>query len=185
MGEDTTRVTSPHLRCVGDGVPVMTFQIHADGAWRNLTTSQIFDGRRVVVFAVPSAFSPICSGRHLPGFASRKAEIRNHDIDEIYCLSVNDSFVMTAWCEAMGVRDEITVLPDGNADFTREMGMLIDRSHYGFGQRSMRYAMVVANGVIEALFVEDGNEPGDPYGESDAEHVLAYLQQRDRETDAA
>ena len=185
MGVDTTWITSQHQRGIGDGVPVMTFQIHAKGVWRNLTTSQVFDGRRVVLFAVPSAFSPICSGQHLPGFVSRAAEIRQCDIDEIYCLSVNDSFVMTAWCEAMGVRDEITVLPDGNADFTREMGMLIDRSHYGFGQRSMRYAMVVANGVIEALFVEDRNEPGDPYRESDAEHVLAYLRQRNRENDAA
>ena len=163
----------------GDRVPQTTFRVRRDGDWTTWQSADIFAGRTVVVFALPGAFTPTCSKSHLPGFKRDAAAIRAAGVDEIYCLSVNDSFVMNAWAKDQEVGDdEVTMLPDGNADFTRAMGMLIDKSVLGVGPRSWRYAMVVRDGVIERMFVEDRDAPGDPFQVSGAPAVLAYLNSR-------
>ena len=130
--------------------------------------------RRVVVFAVPAAFSTACSARHLPGYVALARNIRRMGIDEIFCVAVNDAFVMNAWARDQGIDDEVILLPDGSGDFTRAMGLLVDCSHQGFGLRSRRYAMVAQDGVIEAIFLEkDGAD--DAFEVSDAITMLDYL----------
>ena len=149
--------------------------------WQDVTTADIFAGKRVVVFSLPGAFTPTCSNEQCPAFERLYDEIRAQGVDEIVCLSVNDAFVMRQWGEKLGVK-KVRLLPDGSGDFTRRMGMLIDKSHLGFGYRSWRYAMVVDDGVIEAWFEEPGiNDEGadeDPYGASSPEAVLEWLKSR-------
>ncbi|WP_071518687.1 peroxiredoxin [Geitlerinema sp. PCC 9228] len=145
--------------------------------WEDKTTQDIFGGKRVVVFALPGAFTPTCSSNHLPRFEELYDEIRAQGIDEVICLSVNDAFVMFQWAKQQGVQ-KVFMLPDGNADFTRQMGMLVEKENLGFGLRSWRYAMVVNDGEIEKMFIEPGfsdNYPQDPYEVSDADTVLNYL----------
>ncbi len=142
------------------------------------TSRELFGGKRVIVFSLPGAFTPTCSTYQLPGFAERYDEFRARGIDEIYCCSVNDAFVMNAWAQQLGIQ-KVKMLPDGNGDFTRLMGMLVSKSQLGFGQRSHRYAMILTDMVREKLFVEPGREDNfgsDPYGESSPENVLKYLQ---------
>ncbi|MBN34824.1 MAG: hypothetical protein CMM46_08620 [Rhodospirillaceae bacterium] len=164
-------------KTIGQRVPDTSFQIRRDGGWATLTTSEIFSGKRVVVFALPGAFTPTCSSTHLPGYAAGIERLHDTGIEAICCLSVNDSFVMNAWAEGLGIDDRITMIPDGNADFTREMGMLVDKSHLGFGDRSWRYSMVVEDGVITALFSEDRADLGDPFAVSDIETMLHHLEE--------
>ncbi len=166
------------MKKVGDRVPDVTFRVRQDGQWVEWTTDQLFKGKTVVVFALPGAFTPTCSSTHLPGYMASSRALKDAGVDAIYCLSVNDSFVMNAWAKDQGVEDEVIMLPDGNGDFSRGMGMLVDKSHLGFGERSWRYSMLVRDGVIEQLFSEDRNEPGDPFKVSDAQTMLNYLKEK-------
>ena len=146
--------------------------------WKDLSSSEIFAGKRVVVFALPGAFTPTCSSTHLPRYEELHDEITAQGIDRIICLSVNDAFTMFQWGKQLGAR-KVFMLPDGNGEFTRKMGMLVDKSNLGFGMRSWRYAMVVNDGEIEQMFVEPGfadNCPDDPFEVSDADTVLRYLE---------
>ena len=145
--------------------------------WQDMTTDDYFANKRVVLFSLPGAFTPICSTQQLPGYEERANEIKALGVDEIYCLSVNDSYVMNAWAKAQGL-ENVKVIPDGSGYFTRAMGMLVQKDPEGFGVRSWRYAMVVNNKEIEAMFVEPGYEdncPTDPFGASSAESILGYL----------
>ncbi len=145
--------------------------------WQDRTTQEIFGGKRVVLFALPGAFTPTCSSTHLPGYEKHYDEIRQQGIDEVICLSVNDAFTMFQWGKQQGV-EKVFLLPDGNGDFTRKMGMLVEKANLGFGMRSWRYSMVVDDGKIEKVFVEPDygdNCPTDPFEVSDAETMLNYL----------
>lgn len=148
--------------------------------WKDLTSAEIFEGKNVVVFALPGAFTPTCSSTHLPRYEELYDEIKAQGVDEIICLSVNDAFVMYQWGLKLG-RKNVFMLPDGNGEFTRKMGMLVDKSNLGFGLRSWRYSMYVENGEIKQLFSEDGysdNCPTDPFEVSDADTMLNYLKNR-------
>src|SRR6185369_367949 len=138
-----------------------------------LSTKELFGGRTVVVFALPGAFTPTCSSSHLPRYEELAPVFREAGVDEIACLSVNDGFVMEAWARDQGVK-AVRVVADGNGDFSREMGMLVDKSDLGFGPRSWRYSMLVRDGKIEKMFIEP-EKPGDPYEVSDADTMLRYL----------
>lgn len=145
--------------------------------WQDASSDDIFKGRRVVVFGLPGAFTPTCSSTHLPGYEAAHADFVAQGIDDIYCLSVNDAFVMYQWGLKLGA-DKVKMLPDGNADFTRQLGMLVEKRNLGFGPRSWRYAMVVKDGEIEQMFVEPGysdNCESDPFEVSDAQTVLDWV----------
>lgn len=166
-------------------VPEVTFRtrVQTDQApgftWKDTTSRQIFAGRRVAVFAVPGAFTPTCSSTHLPGYEMEYDKIRAQGVDEVYCLSVNDSFVMGAWFTTQDIT-RVKALPDGSGEFSRKMGMLVDKDNLGFGLRSWRYSMVVTDGVIEMMWVEPGlrdNHEGDPFVVSDAQTLLKYLEE--------
>ena len=167
----------PQHRKVGDLVPDTAFKIRTNSEWEELSGNEIFDGRTVILFALPGAFTPTCTTSHLPGFASNIDRFKKLGIDEIFCLSVNDWFVMDAWRESLGISKEVTLLADGNADFTEGMGLLVDKRNLGFGKRSWRYAMIVRDGTIAALFVEDFDDEGDPFSVSGAPQLLEYLEQ--------
>ena len=145
--------------------------------WEDKTTDDYFAGKRVVLFSLPGAFTPTCSTYQLPGFENGFADFQAQGIDAIYCMSVNDSFVMNKWAQSQDLKN-VGVIPDGSGEFTRRMGMLVHKDNLGFGVRSWRYAAVVNNGVIEAWFEEPGlsdNHGEDPYGVSSPETVLGYL----------
>ena len=160
---------------IGNKVPDVKFPIRKNDNWHNLTSFDIFDNKNVVLFALPGAFTPTCSTSHLPGYSSHAKEIKDTGIDTICCLSVNDWFVMEAWRKALNLGAEILMLPDGNTDFTKEMGMLLGKNHLGFGLRSWRYSMVVRNWTIEKMFVEDFSDDGDPFAVSGAPNMLQNL----------
>jgi len=147
--------------------------------WRDFDVRKEFAGRKVVIFSLPGAFTPTCSNEQCPAFERLYEDFRAAGVDEVYCLSVNDAFVMYQWGKHLGL-SKVKLLPDGSGDFTRRMGMLIDKSHLGFGMRSWRYAMIVDDNRITGWFEEPGiNDTGsddDPYGESSPERVLAALQ---------
>ena len=146
--------------------------------WQDRTSAEIFAGRRVVLFALPGAFTPTCSSTHLPGYDALHDCFMDAGIDEVICLSVNDAFVMYQWGKYQGV-EHVTLLPDGCGTFSRRMGMLVDKDNLGFGLRSWRYSMVVEDGEITKVFVEPGlcdNAPGDPFEVSDAETMLAHIE---------
>ncbi|CAM5454494.1 peroxiredoxin [Frigidibacter albus] len=145
--------------------------------WEELTTADYFAGKRAVLFALPGAFTPTCSTFQLPGFENGFAEFQAQGIDAIYCLSVNDAFVMNQWAKAQGLAN-VQVIPDGSGEFTRRVGMLVRKDNLGFGLRSWRYAAVINDGRVEAWFEEPGlcdNHGEDPYGVSSPESVLAWL----------
>ena len=145
--------------------------------WQDVTTADLFAGKRVVVFSLPGAFTPTCSTFQLPGYDEKYDDFISLGIDDIYCLSVNDSFVMNAWFKSQGIKN-VRPIPDGSGDFTYSMGMSVAKINLGFGYRSWRYAMVVNDGEIEQLFEEPGkvgNCPVDPYEVSDPDTVLQYL----------
>ncbi len=147
--------------------------------WQDRTTQEIFGGKRVVVFSLPGAFTPTCSSTHLPRYEELYSEIQGLGVDEVICLSVNDAFVMYQWGQHQGAKN-VFLLPDGNGEFTRKMGMLVDKSNLGFGLRSWRYSMVVNDCQIEKIFVEPGysdNCGTDPFEVSDADTMLAYLKE--------
>lgn len=146
--------------------------------WEDKTTEDYFAGKRVVVFSLPGAFTPTCSTYQVPGFEENYEKILSMSIDEIYCISVNDAFVMNKWAKDQDVKN-IKMIPDGSGNFTRYMGMLVHKDNLGFGDRSWRYAMVVDNGTIEKFFEEPGrtdNAENDPYGETSPENVIKYLE---------
>ena len=157
----------------GRKVPDVTFRTRRDHEWVDVTSDELFKGRTVVVFALPGAFTPTCSSTHVPRYNQLAPAFREHGVDEIVCVSVNDAFVMNEW-QADQKADQITFLPDGNGEFTRGMGMLVAKNDLGFGERSWRYSMLVRDGVVEKQFIEP-EEPGDPFGVSDADTLLAYL----------
>jgi thioredoxin-dependent peroxiredoxin len=145
--------------------------------WQDVTSADIFAGKKVIIVALPGAFTPTCSSTHLPGFEAKYAEFKALGIDEIYCLSVNDAFTMFQWGKNLGVSN-VKMLPDGNGDFTRGMGMLVKKENLGFGDRSWRYAMLVDNHKIVQVFAEAGkadNYGEDPFEVSDTETMLNYL----------
>ncbi|MCF6326588.1 MAG: peroxiredoxin [Devosiaceae bacterium] len=147
--------------------------------WEDKTTSDYFSGKRVILFSLPGAFTPTCSTYQLPGYEKGAADFAQQGIDELYCLSVNDSFVMNKWAQDQGL-ENVKVIPDGAGEFSRRMGMLVDKSNIGFGPRSWRYAAVVNDGVVEAWFEEPGicdNHGEDPYGVSSPKTVLAWLKE--------
>ncbi|MBN8281158.1 MAG: glutathione peroxidase [Gammaproteobacteria bacterium] len=157
----------------GQRVPDVTFRTRQGADWVNRTSKEIFDGRTVIVFSLPGAFTPTCSSTHVPRYNQLAACFRQHGVDEIICMSVNDAFVMNEWQENQHAWD-ITFIPDGNGEFADRMGLLVGKEDIGFGRRSWRYSMLVRNGVIEKMFIEP-EEPGDPFKVSDADTMLAYL----------
>jgi len=145
--------------------------------WQDMTSDDYFEGKRVILFSLPGAFTPTCSTYQLPGFDNNYEEFKKLGIDDIYCMSVNDSFVMNAWMNWAGVQN-VKVIPDGNGHFTENLGMLVGKYNLGFGKRSWRYAAVINDGAIEAWFEEPGYSDEcetDPYGESSPENLLKYL----------
>jgi peroxiredoxin len=171
------------MRKEGYEVPKVEFVFREDGEFVTRTTDELFADMRVIIFSLPGAFTPTCSAYQLPGFEDNYDTFQGLGIDEIYCISVNDGFVMNSWSKDQDI-SKVKLIPDGNAYFTRAMGMLVTKSNLGFGQRSWRYAMVVDNGVIEKLFVEPGirdNADDDPYEVSSPENVLEYVKSTVRE----
>jgi glutathione-dependent peroxiredoxin len=157
----------------GQRVPEVTFRTRDNGQWKDLPGSTLFKDRTVVLFALPGAYTPTCSSTHLPRYQELASTFRRHGVDTIACLSVNDPFVMAEWQKDQNAPD-IVFLPDGNAEFTRGMGLLVDKSALAFGERSWRYSMLVVDGVIRKMFIEPPKE-GDPFEVSDADTMLAYL----------
>ena len=150
-----------------------------NGKWVDLTTTTLFQNKKVILFSLPGAFTPTCTSKQLPGFETMCKTFKiSHNIDEVYCVSVNDSFVMNAWAHASNIQN-VKMIPDGNGELTRALDMLVTKEAIGFGYRSWRYAAIINDGEVEKLFVEPGrdiNDPSDPYGVSSPENVLSYLQ---------
>ena len=147
--------------------------------WQDVTSAELFKGKKVVLFSLPGAFTPTCSSAHLPGYEASYGKFKKLGIDEVYCLSVNDAFVMNQWGKHQ-VAEKVKLIPDGNGEFTEGLGMLVKKENLGFGVRSWRYSMYVENGVIKKMFVEPGfsdNCPDDPFEVSDAETMLSYLKE--------
>jgi glutaredoxin-like protein len=157
----------------GRKVPDVTFRVRRNGDWATVTTDEIFAKKSVVVFSLPGAFTPTCSSTHLPRFNELAPVFKAQGIDTIVCISVNDPFVMEEWGKDQEASN-ITLLPDGNGEFTERMGMLVDKSDLNFGKRSWRYSMLVRDKTIEKMFIEP-QEPGDPFKVSDADTMLDYI----------
>jgi len=155
---------------VGDRIPDVPLTIATPDGPQPTTSGDYFAGKKVALFAVPGAYTPTCSARHLPSFVEKAGELKGKGVDEIACTSVNDAFVMGAWNQAQGSQD-ITMLADGNGEFAKAVGLTMDGSKFGMGERSQRYSMVVNDGVVEQLNVE---APGE-YRASSAEHLLEQL----------
>jgi peroxiredoxin len=148
--------------------------------WQELTSEDVFSGKKVVVLALPGAFTPTCSSTHLPRYEELYEQFKAEGIDEVYCLSVNDAFTMYQWGKHLGI-EKVQLLPDGSCHFTRGMDMLVDKDNLGFGLRSWRYSMLVEDGEVIKLFAEPGKEdncPTDPFEVSDADTMLAYIRGR-------
>jgi glutaredoxin-like protein len=163
----------------GQRVPEVTFHTREGERWVDVTTAQLFAGKRVAAFALPGAFTPTCSSAHLPRFNELAPVFRENGLDDIICLAVNDAFVMEAWKRDQRA-DQIRLIPDGNGEFADKMGMLVDMSRFGYGRRSWRYSMLVCDGLIEKMFIEPERE-GDPFEVSDADTLLRYVNPAARE----
>ncbi|MGF1763590.1 glutathione peroxidase [Aliivibrio kagoshimensis] len=157
----------------GHAVPQVTFHTRQGDAWVDVTTDELFENKTVIVFSLPGAFTPTCSSSHLPRYNELKSVFAEHGVDDVLCVSVNDTFVMNAWKDAQEA-ESITFIPDGNGEFTKGMEMLTDKGDIGFGARSWRYSMLVKNGIVEKMFIEN-EEPGDPFKVSDADTMLSYI----------
>lgn len=157
----------------GERVPDVTFKTRDNNQWVDFTTSQLFDGKTVIVFSLPGAFTPTCSSTHLPRYNELAKVFKANGVDDIVCISVNDTFVMNEWKKTLNAKN-ITIIPDGNGLFTEGMGMLVNKDNLGFGKRSWRYSMLVVDGVIKKMFIEPEVE-GDPFEVSDAETMLKYI----------
>lgn len=164
-------------------IPTVTFKARVKNdkgefEWQDVSTRDIFDGKKIVLFSLPGAFTPTCSSTHLPGYEAMYDEFKALGVDEVYCLSVNDAFVMNAWSKDQGAQN-VKMIPDGSGELTRKLGMLVKKDNLGFGMRSWRYSTFVDNGVIKKAFVEPGfgdDCPTDPFEVSDAGTMLEYLQ---------
>ena len=157
---------------IGDRIPSANLTLATDDGPKPVTTDDIFAGKTVALFAVPGAFTPTCSAKHLPGFKDHRDELAGKGVDTIACVSVNDAFVMGAWADSQGIgKQDILMLGDGNGDFTRQLGLSMDAKGFGMGERSQRYSMIVKDGVVSQLNVE---QPGE-FRVSSAEHLLAQL----------
>ena len=157
----------------GQRVPSVSWPMRVGEDWVNISSDEVFNGRTVVLFSLPGAFTPTCSSTHLPRYNELAGVFKANGVDEIVCVSVNDTFVMNAWAsdqEAANIR----MIADGNGEFTEGMGMLVDKSNLGFGKRSRRYSMLVKDGVVEKMFIEP-NKPGDPFEVSDADTMIRYI----------
>jgi thioredoxin-dependent peroxiredoxin len=155
--------------------------------WQDVTSDDLFKDRKVVLFALPGAFTPTCSSTHLPGYEALYDDFKALGVDEVICLSVNDAFVMFQWGKHMGV-EKVRLLPDGSGEFTRKMGMLVDKDNLGFGMRSWRYSAFINDGEVEQVFAEPGfadNCPSDPFEVSDAQTMLNWLKGRLQKQTAA
>jgi glutaredoxin-like protein len=157
----------------GQKVPQVVLHTRREHEWVDVSTDEVFSGRTVVVFALPGAFTPTCSSTHVPRYNQLAPVLKQHGVDEVICISVNDAFVMNEWRREQKA-DNLRFLPDGNGDFSRGMGMLVPKNDLGFGERSWRYSMLVKDGVIEKMFIEP-EQPGDPFGVSDADTMLAWV----------
>ena len=165
----------------GKKVPDVEFRVRRNGEWATVTTDDIFAKKNVVVFSLPGAFTPTCSSTHLPRFNELAPVFKAQGIDAIVCISVNDPFVMEEWGKDQEAAN-VTLLPDGNGEFTERMGMLVDKSDLNFGKRSWRYSMLVRNKTIEKMFIEP-QEPGDPFKVSDADTMLDYINPKAQKPD--
>jgi glutaredoxin-like protein len=157
----------------GQKIPSVTFKTRSKGEWVDVSTDEVFNGKTVVAFSLPGAFTPTCSATHVPRYNELAKVLGENGVDDIVCLSVNDGFIMEQWQKDQDAWN-LRFLPDGNGEFTEGMDMLVDKSAIGFGKRSWRYSMLVKNGVIEKMFIEPEVE-GDPFGVSDADTMLAYI----------
>ncbi|KZN35747.1 glutathione peroxidase [Pseudoalteromonas luteoviolacea] len=157
----------------GKTVPSVTFPIRVGEEFQHITSDELFKGKTVIVFSLPGAFTPTCSSTHLPRYNELAHVFKQNGVDDIVCMSVNDTFVMNAWAQDQEA-ENVTLIPDGNGEFTDGMGMLVDKSDLGFGKRSWRYSMLVKDGVIEKMFIEP-DVPGDPFEVSDADTMLTYI----------
>jgi glutaredoxin-like protein len=166
----------------GKKVPSVTFKTRQNNAWVDVTTDELFKGKTVAVFSLPGAFTPTCSSTHLPRYNELAAVLKENGVDEIVCFSVNDAFVMNAWMKDQEAQ-HVTLIPDGNGEFTAGMGMLVDKSAIGFGKRSWRYSMLVKDGVVEKQFIEPEIE-GDPFEVSDADTMLRYINPKAKAPDS-
>lgn len=174
---------TPVINLENTTVPTVIFKTRAKNSegnyeWKEVSTREIFDNKKVVYFSLPGAFTPTCSSTHLPGYEAMYDEFKALGIDEVYCLSVNDSYVMNAWAKSQGI-ENVKMIPDGSGELTRKLGLLVKKDPEGFGMRSWRYSAYVENGVIKKAFIEPGfmdNCPEDPFEVSDANTILTYLQ---------
>ncbi len=157
----------------GQPVPEVVFRTRRGDEWVDIDSRDIFNNRTVVVFSLPGAFTPTCSSTHLPGYNQLAHAFKDQGVDEIVCISVNDAFVMNEWAKDQEA-EHVTLIPDGNGEFTAKMGMLVDKRDLGFGDRSWRYSMLVKNGTVEKMFIEP-QVPGDPFEVSDAETMLKHI----------
>lgn len=157
----------------GQAVPSVCWSLRSGDEWIKLTSDEVFKDKTVVVFSLPGAFTPTCSSTHLPRYNELAKVFKENGVDDIYCVSVNDTFVMNAWAADQEAQN-INMIADGNGEFTEGMGMLVDKKELGFGKRSWRYSMLVKNGVVEKMFIEP-QKPGDPFEVSDAETMLNYI----------
>jgi glutaredoxin/glutathione-dependent peroxiredoxin len=155
----------------GDRMPAGKFKVMGESGPQDLTTAQLFDGKRVVLFSVPGAFTPTCNAKHLPGFVQQAEALQAKGVDAIACMAVNDVFVMNAWGKSANVGDKVRMLADGNGDYAKALGLELDARGYGMGQRGQRFAIVVDNGVASKVLVE---APGE-FKLSSAEHVLGQI----------
>ncbi len=157
----------------GNTVPQVTFRTRRNHEWVDVSTNDVFKGKTVVVFSLPGAFTPTCSSTHVPRYNQLAPTLKQHGVDEVICVSVNDVFVMNEWQKEQNAHN-VTFLPDGNGDFSRGMGMLVPKNDLGFGDRSWRYSMLVKDGVVEKMFIEP-DLPGDPFEVSDADTMLNHV----------
>jgi peroxiredoxin len=171
----------------GQQVPSVTFKTRIkegeEHVWRDINSDKIFKGKRVVVFSLPGAFTPTCSSQHLPSYDRKYHEFKQLGIDEVVCTAVNDAFVMNSWGKELGVKN-VLLIPDGNAEFTHGMNMLVQKENLGFGARSWRYSMLVDDGKIVKQFIEPGfsdNCSKDPYEISDPDTMIKYLKENKQE----
>ena len=165
----------------GQKVPQVTFRTRSGNDWKNVASDEICKGRTVVLLSLPGAFTPTCSSTHLPRYNELAPAFFANGVDAIVCVSVNDAFVMNEWAANQECAN-VTMLPDGNGEFTEGMGMLVDKSDLGFGKRSWRYSMLVRDGVVQKMFIEP-HKPGDPFEVSDADTMLAFVAPKAKKPD--
>ena len=156
---------------VGDKLPTISLKYMNKDGMQTATTDELFKGKKAVIFGLPGAFTPTCSAKHLPGYVGKFDELKKKGVDAVACVSVNDAFVMDAWGKDQGVGNDVTMLADGNGDFTKKIGLELDASRFGMGPRSQRYSMIVKDGVVDKLNVEEGGE----FRVSAADYMLGQL----------